>query len=91
MLSLGSHGAVVASAVLGLGVTVVSADAVAQHLERGELVQIATSGTPLDRPWHAATGAAPTASARLFLRHLVDAGQAGRLSFQAARDSVTGR
>jgi DNA-binding transcriptional LysR family regulator len=84
MLSLGSHGAVVASAVLGLGVTVVSADAVAQHLERGELAQIATPGTPLDRPWHAATGTAPTASARLFLHHLVDAGQAGLLAFQAA-------
>lgn len=83
-LALGSHGAVVASAVLGLGVTVVSADAVAQHLERRDLVQIAVAGTPLDRPWHAATGAAPTASARLFLRHLVDTEQAGPLAFQAA-------
>jgi LysR family transcriptional regulator, low CO2-responsive transcriptional regulator len=80
-LALGSHGAVVASAALGLGVTVVSADAVAQHLERGELKQISVPGTPLDRPWHAVTGPAPTATARLFLRHLVDRDHAGQLAF----------
>ena len=82
-LSLGSHGAVVASAALGLGVTVVSADAVTGHLERGELAQIPTPGTPLDRPWHAVTGAAPAATARLFLEHLIDRDQAGQLAFTA--------
>jgi len=80
-LALGSHGAVVASAVLGLGVTVVSADAVAQHLERGELQRVPVRGTPLDRPWHATTGAGPTATARLFLRHLLNRQQAGELAF----------
>ncbi len=81
-LALGSHGAVVASAALGLGVTVASADAVAQQLERGELQQVAVPGTPLDRPWHAVTGPAPTATARLFLRHLVDREHAGQLAFE---------
>jgi DNA-binding transcriptional LysR family regulator len=81
VLSLGSHGAVVASAVLGLGVTVVSADAVTHHLERGDLVPVAVRGTPLRRPWHAVTTGAPTASTRLFLDHISDAGAAGDLAF----------
>jgi LysR family transcriptional regulator, low CO2-responsive transcriptional regulator len=88
-LALGSHGAVVASAALGLGVTVVSADAVAQQLQRGELQQIAVPGTPLDRPWHAVTGSAPTATAQLFLRHLVDRDQVGQLAFRVFRSGST--
>lgn len=90
-LALGSHGAVVASVALGLGVTVVSADAVAQHLERGEVQQISVPGTPLDRPWHAVTGSAPTATARLFLHHLLDAAHVGRLAFTARPQPGTGR
>ncbi|HEY2167365.1 MAG TPA: LysR substrate-binding domain-containing protein [Jatrophihabitantaceae bacterium] len=83
LLALGSHGAVVASAVLGLGVTVVSADAVDAHLQAGTLRRLDTRGTPLDRPWHAVTSAAPTATARLFLDHLTDGGAhaAGALAF----------
>jgi len=89
-LALGSHGAVVASAALGLGVTLVSADAVAQQLERGELRQLAVPGTPLDRPWHAVTGSAPTATARLFLGHLVDHARAGQLAFARPPDQSGG-
>ncbi len=81
VLALGSHGAVVASAALGLGVTLVSADAVAAQLDRGELAPVPASGTPLDRPWHATTGPAPTATARLFLRHLTDRDSSGQLAF----------
>jgi DNA-binding transcriptional LysR family regulator len=84
VLDLGSHGAVVASAVLGLGVTLVSADAVAAQLERGELAPVPAAGTPLDRPWHATTGSAPTATARLFLTHLTDVERAGQLAFALA-------
>lgn len=83
LLSLGSQGAVVASAVLGLGVTVVSADAVTHHLESGDLRHVPVRGTPLDRPWHAVTGGAPTATARLFLAHLTDPTYAGDLAFAA--------
>lgn len=88
LLALGSHGAVVASAVLGLGVTLVSADAVAHHLESGSLRRIPVAGTPLNRPWHAVTSAAPTASCRLFLSHMTDPAGAGELVFQQRR---TGR
>lgn len=82
-LTLGSHGAVVASAVLGLGVTLVSADAVRHLLSSGELHQVPARGTPLDRPWHAVTSRAPTASARLFLTHVSDPGHCGELAFRA--------
>ncbi len=83
-LALGSHGAVVASAVLGLGVTVVSADAVAHHLAAGDLRTVPAPGTPMDRPWHATTSAEPTATARLFLGHLT-APAAGELAFRHTR------
>lgn len=84
-LTLGSHGAVVASTVLGLGVTVASADAVRQHLEQGQLQRLPVRGTPLDRPWHAVTSTAPTATARLFVDHLTDRRQAGELVFRTRR------
>lgn len=85
ILALGSHGAVVASAVLGLGITVVSADAVAHHLREGDLVRVAVRGTPLKRPWHALTTSAPTATTRLFLAHLTDPAAAGDLAFHPRR------
>ncbi len=69
-LSLGSHGAVIASATLGLGVTLASADAVAWYLEEGELVQRHVTGTPMSRPWHLLTTAHPTATTQLFVDHL---------------------
>lgn len=83
LLALGSHGAVVASAVLGLGVALVSADSVSHHLQSGELRRIAVRGTPLDRPWHVATSATPTATSRLLVAHLTDPAHAGELVFQA--------
>lgn len=78
-LSLGSHGAVIASAVLGLGVTLVSTDAVARQIEEGALVQRTSPGTPLARPWHLLTGATPSATTELFVAHVVDSG--GDLAF----------
>ncbi len=85
MLALGSHGAVVASAVLGLGLTVVSTDAVAHHLRAGDLRRVSVRGTPLNRPWHALTSAAPTATTRLFIAHLSDPAAAGDLVFAPRR------
>ncbi len=90
-LTLGSHGAVVASAVLGLGVTVASADAVAQHLAGGQLQSLSVRGTPLDRPWHAVTSATPTATTRLFINHLTDPDHAGDLAFRPVRAARPGR
>jgi DNA-binding transcriptional LysR family regulator len=84
-LTLGSHGAVVASAVVGLGMALVSADAVAQQLAGGELRRVAITGTPLTRPWHVVTSATPTASTRLFLGHITDHTAAGSLAFARRR------
>lgn len=88
VLTLGSHGAVVASAVLGLGTTLVSTDAVRQHLRSRELQPLTARGTPLRRPWHAVTTAEPTATARLFLAHLTDRRAAGELAFRSGRPSA---
>lgn len=85
LLALGSHGAVVASAVLGLGLTVASADAVAHHLGNGDLRPVTVRGTPLDRPWHALTTGSPTATTRLFLTHLTNPATAGVLAFRTRR------
>ncbi len=68
---LGSHGAVVAAAVAGLGVTLVSRQAVRRELESGALVEIAVAGTPLDRPWHIVTQALCSGSSELLMTHLL--------------------
>ncbi|MFB4311761.1 LysR family transcriptional regulator [Actinomadura sp. GTD37] len=72
-LVLGSNGAVIAGAAAGLGVALMSRDAVGAELDAGRLVVIDAPGMPLDRPWHAVAGAAPTATTLLFVRHLLDA------------------
>jgi LysR family transcriptional regulator, low CO2-responsive transcriptional regulator len=69
-LTLGAHGAVVAGAVAGLGVTLVSREAIAPCLECGQLVELPVTGTPLPRPWHAVTHDEITASTELLIRHL---------------------
>jgi len=84
-LTLGSHGAVIASTVLGLGVTVASGDAVAHHIAGGQLQRLQVRGTPLVRPWHAVTSPAPTATTMLFLRHIQSPSHAGDLAFRAHR------
>ena len=82
-LALGSHGAVIASAALGLGVTLASTDAVAHHLRADDLTVVHVPGTPLVRPWHAVSMRQPTATARLFLAHITDGDAAGELAFSA--------
>lgn len=68
---LGSHGAVVAAAVAGLGVTLVSRQAVQRELDTGVLVVLAVPGTPLDRPWHIVTQSPCTGSTELLIQHLI--------------------
>ncbi|GAA3218362.1 LysR family transcriptional regulator [Actinocorallia longicatena] len=65
-LVLGSNGAVVAGAAAGLAAALVSRDAVRGDLAAGRLREVPAPGTPMPRPWHAVTGAAPTATTRLF-------------------------
>lgn len=71
-LVLGSHGATVAAARAGLGVTLVSREAVRRLLVEGTLVELPVPGTPLSRPWHAVTHPDATASTELFVAHLLD-------------------
>ncbi|MGI8680229.1 MAG: LysR substrate-binding domain-containing protein [Jatrophihabitans sp.] len=84
VLTLGSPGSAVASAVLGLGVTVTSADAIATRLSAGELEQVSVPGTPLRRPWHLVTTGSPTATTQLFLGHVTGSG-AGPMAFRRRR------
>jgi len=51
-LIVGSNGAIRESASVGLGVTLVSRDAVAAELAAGRLAEIGVPGTPLHRDWY---------------------------------------
>lgn len=86
-ISLGSHGAVIASAVLGLGITLTSTDAVDRECAAGLLEQRPSAGTPLARPRHLLTTTHPTATALLFIEHAVTRVGPG-LAF--ARSQVSG-
>jgi LysR family transcriptional regulator, low CO2-responsive transcriptional regulator len=66
-LTVGSNGAIRESAAVGLGVTLVSRDAVALELASGRLAEIRVPGTPLHRDWYllANPGRLPLPAARL--------------------------
>jgi LysR family transcriptional regulator, low CO2-responsive transcriptional regulator len=66
-LTVGSNGAIRESAAVGLGVTLVSRDAVAQELAAGRLAEIGVPGTPLHRDWYlvANPGRLPLSATRL--------------------------
>jgi DNA-binding transcriptional LysR family regulator len=70
-LTLGSNGAVVAGAVAGLGVCLVSRDAVVRWLASGDLAELSVAQTPMARPWHAVTRPRPSAVAELLVAHLL--------------------
>ena len=70
-LTLGSNGAVVAGAAAGLGVTLVSRDAVRGLLAAGELVEVPVPQTPMRRPWHAVTYPRATAATEVLVVHLL--------------------
>ena len=75
-LTVGSNGAIRESAAVGLGVTLVSRDAVAAELASGRLAEIAVPGTPLHRDWYllANPGRLPLPAARLAAHVLGDSG-----------------
>ena len=66
-LMVGSNGAIRESASVGLGVTLISRDAVAAELADGRLAALAVPGTPLHRDWYlvARPGPLPPAAGRL--------------------------
>jgi LysR family transcriptional regulator, low CO2-responsive transcriptional regulator len=68
---LGSHGATIAAARAGLGVTLVAREGVARLLGEGALVELTMPGVPIARPWHVVTHPDATASTELLVRHLV--------------------
>jgi len=51
-LVVGSNGAIRESAIVGLGVTLVSRDGVAAELAEGTLAAVDVPGTPLHRDWY---------------------------------------
>jgi DNA-binding transcriptional LysR family regulator len=84
-LTLGSNGAVRESVRAGLGVTLISRDAVARELERGALEEWRGPGLPLERTWHVAgrAGEALPPTAALFLEGLTTPGEvAGSAAFR---------
>jgi LysR family transcriptional regulator, low CO2-responsive transcriptional regulator len=64
------------SAQVGLGVTLLSRDAVATELAAGKLAEIPVPGTPLHRDWYlvARPGPLPLAAARLVAHALRSSG-----------------
>jgi DNA-binding transcriptional LysR family regulator len=74
-LMVGSNGAIRESASVGLGVTLVSREAIAAELSSGRLVELPVPGTPLHRDWYlvAHPGPLPPAAARLVTYMLQDA------------------
>jgi LysR family transcriptional regulator, low CO2-responsive transcriptional regulator len=74
-LTVGSNGAICESAAVGLGVTLVSRDAVAQELASGRLAEIGVPGTPLHRDWYliANPGRLPLPAQRL-VTHVLEQG-----------------
>ncbi|MEX2291486.1 MAG: LysR substrate-binding domain-containing protein [Mycobacteriales bacterium] len=85
LLYMGSSGAVTAGAVAGLGLALVSEDAVRSLLADGALRVVELPDLPLVRPWHLVTRDVPTATAQLFVEHLLAAPH-GR--FSVARSPV---
>jgi LysR family transcriptional regulator, low CO2-responsive transcriptional regulator len=75
-LMVGSNGAIRESASVGLGVTLISREAVAAELAGGRLVALPVPGTPLHRDWYlvAHPGPLPPAAGRLVAHVLARGG-----------------
>ena len=73
---VGSNGAIRESASVGLGVTLISRDAVAAELAGGRLAALPVPGTPLHRDWYlvAHPGPLPPAAGRLVAHVLAHGG-----------------
>jgi len=75
-LMVGSNGAIRESASVGLGVTLISREAVAAELADGRLAALPVPGTPLHRDWYlvARPGPLPRAAGRLVAHVLAHGG-----------------
>jgi DNA-binding transcriptional LysR family regulator len=88
-LTLGSNGAIRESVQVGLGITLISRDAVARELDEGSLEEWRCADLPRQRAWHVVARANEhlPATAGLFLTHLVGAGRDG---FTLVREPSSG-
>jgi DNA-binding transcriptional LysR family regulator len=88
-LTLGSNGAIRESVQVGLGITLISRDAVVRELDEGTLEEWRCPGIPRQRAWHVVARAHEhlPATAGLFLTHLVGAGADG---FTLVREASPG-
>ena len=91
-LTLGSNGAIRESAGIGLGVTLVSRDAIEPELASGQLAQLAVPGTPLRRDWYLVSRPGPLAEPATWLvAQAVSAGGFRRLTPPRAPAGPGGR
>ncbi len=83
-LTLGSNGAIRASAQVRLGITLISRDAVARELSEGHLEEWRGEGLCRQRLWHLVRRAGEDlpATASLFVDHLVTSSMPGLKPFQ---------
>ncbi|HTP15145.1 MAG TPA: LysR substrate-binding domain-containing protein [Streptosporangiaceae bacterium] len=95
ILTLGSNGAIRESAGVGLGVTLVSRDAVAPELASGRLTELPVPGTPLHRDWYlvARPGPLPAPAAWMVAEALGAGGfhRPGAASAEAGRPAASRR
>jgi DNA-binding transcriptional LysR family regulator len=75
-LTVGSNAAIREAVVAGLGITLISRDAVTRELANQTLVEVPLPGTPLPRDWHltANPGALP-ATATSLVAHVLMTGE----------------
>ena len=69
VMTVGSNGAIKHAATAGLGITLISLDAVSVEIQSEIVVRLRVQGTPLQRPWHVlyVEGSELPRSAMLFL------------------------
>jgi LysR family transcriptional regulator, low CO2-responsive transcriptional regulator len=89
-VTIGSNGAILGCVRVGLGVSLLSRDALARDLAAKEIVEVPTARTPLVRDWHivALAGREPTIGARRFLDHVIESGAFERPARGAPSDPV---
>ncbi|MGQ0521427.1 MAG: LysR family transcriptional regulator [Actinomycetota bacterium] len=93
VLTLGSNGAILESVQVGLGITLISRDAVANELDGGRLQEWRHGRLPLRREWHVVgrAGEELDPTAMLLLRHLGSDRDGGEPFTLAAAAGPSGR
>lgn len=95
VLTVGSNAAIRESVIAGLGVTLLSRDAVTRELADGSLVEVPLPGTPLPRDWYLmANPGRLSATATSFVTQLLTTGdfrRPGPSRMLTAASSITGQ